>query len=72
MKDLIITFENDDKEVVKKEYSRLFDFTDKIEIGKTGIPMSDCKNVIAIFFEKKLEHFDTIDDLYKHCVSIMK
>lgn len=72
MKDLIITYENGDEKILKKEYDHIYDFTEEIESDKGGIPMLDYKNVTAVFFEKTSKHFDTIDDLYKHCVSIMK
>lgn len=72
MKDLIITYENDDKTILKREYEHIYDFTEEMESDEIGIPMLDYKNVTAVFFEKNSKYFDTIDDLYKHCVSIMK
>ena len=72
MKDLIITYENGDEKILKKEYDHIYDFKEEIESDKSGIPMLDYKNVTAVFFEKTSKHFDTIDDLYKHRVSIMK
>lgn len=34
MKDLIITFQNENGEKVKREYERVFDFTEEIEGGR--------------------------------------
>lgn len=34
--------------------------------------MLDYENVTAQFFENRTENFSTIDDLYKHCMEIMK
>lgn len=34
--------------------------------------MLDYENVTAQFFENRIENFSTINDLYKHCMEIMK
>ncbi len=72
MKDLIITFQNENGEKVKREYERVFDFTEEIEGEGSDAPMLDYENVTAQFFENRTENFSTIDDLYKHCMEIMK
>ena len=50
------------------------DFTNAMESDNTDIPMMDYENVEADFFENPLhhKHFNTIADLYNHCVVIMK
>lgn len=72
MKDLIIRYENENGQVIKQEYDRIFYFTEAMESNKADIPMMDYKNVTATFFEKQTKNFNTIDDLYHHCVEIMK
>ena len=72
MKDLVISYENENSKVIKQEYNRIFDFTEEFENNKVDIPMLDYGNVTATFFEKRTKNFDTIDDLYHHCVEIMK
>ena len=72
MKDLIIRYENESGQVIKQEYDRIFYFTEAMESNKADIPMMDYKNVTAIFFEKREKEFDTIADMYQHCIEIMK
>ena len=72
MKDLVISYENENSQVIKQEYNRIFDFTEELENNKVDIPMLDYGNVTATFFEKRTKNFDTINDLYHHCVEIMK
>ena len=48
----------------------IFDFTDEIE--DTNLPMSAQRNISATFFENRTEKFNTMDDLYRHCVAILK
>ena len=50
------------------------DFTSAMESDDKDIPIMDCENVEADFFENPLhhKHFNTIADLYNHCVVIMK
>lgn len=72
MKDLIVNYENENGQMIKQEYDRIFDFTEEMESNKADIPMLDYGNVTATFFEKRTKNFDTIDDLYHHCVEIMK
>ena len=72
MKDLIITYQNENEETIRREYDKIFDFTEEIEGNGFNAPMLDYENVTAKFFENRIESFNTIDDLYKHCVKIMK
>lgn len=73
MKDLMISYDNDNGERVHKVYDHIFDFTDAIELNNTDIPLMNYKNVDAYFFENPLSHshFNTIEDLYYHCKLIM-
>lgn len=72
MKDLTISYENENGQVIRQEYDRIFDFTEELESDNLDIPMLDYGNVTATFFEKRTKNFDTIDDLYHYCVEIMK
>ena len=72
MKDLTISYENENGQVIRQEYDRIFDFTEELESDNLDIPMLDYGNVTATFFEKRTKNFDTIDDLYHDCVEIMK
>lgn len=72
MKDLIITYQNENEKTIRREYDKIFDFTEEIEGNGFNAPMLDYENVTAKFFENRIESFNTIDDLYKHCVKIMK
>lgn len=72
MKNLIISFKNENGETTKREYDKIFDFTEEIDGDGFNAPMLDYKNVTAKFFENRTESFNTIDDLYKHCIAIME
>lgn len=69
MKDLIITYTSENK-VIKQEYDHIFDFTDEIEDTNISVPTQ--RNITATFFENRTEKFNTMDDLYRHCVAILK
>lgn len=69
MKDLIITYTSENK-AIKKEYDHIFDFTDEIEDTNISVPTQ--RNITATFFENRTEKFNTMDDLYRHCVAILK
>ncbi len=73
MKDLKIVYDNENGECIDREYDRIMDFIEEIESDNIDIPMLDYKNVIAIFFENPLndKYFDTIEELLKHCKSIV-
>ena len=74
MKDLMISYDNKNGERIHKVYDRIFDFTDAIEQSNPDAPANCCSNVTAYFFENPLtrQEFNTIDDLYYHCIAIMK
>ena len=75
MKDLRISYDNENGQRIKTEYDTLMDFIDTIDSeDNIDIPMLDYKNVEADFFENPLlhKHFDTIEDLYTHCTEITK
>ena len=58
---------------VTKEYGTIMDFTDAVENGDYCKKVLSCGNVAARFFENPLldQHLETVEDLYKHCISIM-
>jgi len=74
MKDLIITFRNENGETIKKTmYDRVFDFTEEIEENGFKAPSRlKYKSLTAQFFENRTKNFTTIGELYKHCIAIMK
>jgi hypothetical protein len=74
MKDLKISYENDNGETIKAEYNTIMDFIDTMNSNNIDIPMLDYGNVEAMFFENKLivKRFGTIDDLLNHCIEITK
>lgn len=74
MKDLMISYDNENGERIHKVYDHIFDFTDALESDDVDVPMIDYQNVDAYFFENPLNHnhFDTIQDLYYHCKLIME
>lgn len=74
MKDLRISYDNENGQRINTEYDTIMDFTDTVESDNVDVHMMDYENVEADFFENPLyhKHFDTIADLYNHCVSIMK
>lgn len=74
MKDLKISYINENGEETTKEYDTIMSFTDGIESGEADIPSKECKNVSAIFFENKFytKNFSSIEELYNHCKAIMK
>ena len=74
MKDLIISYDNENGEKINAEYDTIMDFIDTMESDNIDIPMLDYENVEADFFENPLhqKHFDMIDDLYNYCKMIIK
>ena len=75
MKDLKISYDNENGQRIYAEYNTIMDFIDTIDSEENiDIPMLDYGNVEAIFFENALIHkqFDTIEDLYNHCQEITK
>lgn len=74
MKDLMISYDDNNGERINKAYEHMFDFTDALDLKYPGAPKMDCQNVDAVFFENPLnrKHFNTIEELYCHCKLIMK
>ena len=75
MKDLRISYDNENGQRIKAEYDTLMDFINTIDSeDNIDIPMLDYEKVEADFFENPLLHkyFNTIEELYKHCVEITK
>lgn len=73
MRDLKISYDNENGQRINMEYDTIMDFVDAIDSDNIDIPMLDYVNVEADFFENSLfhKHFDTIEDLYNHCKSIL-
>ncbi len=59
---------------VTEKYSTLVNFTDAVENGAYPKQFLSYGEVDATFFENPLldKHFETVEALYKHCVSIMR
>jgi len=76
MKDLKISYDNENEERITTEYNTIMDFIDlmTLESVNTDIPMLDYKNVEAVFFENELNtrYFKTIEDLLHHCIAIVR
>lgn len=74
MKDLRISYDNENGQRINAEYNTIMDFIDVMDSGEIDIPMLDYQNVEADFFENPLlhKHFDTIEELYNHCTEIIK
>lgn len=74
MKDLKISYDNENGQRINMEYDTIMDFVDSIDSDNIDIPMLDYVNVEADFFENPLlhKHFETIEDLYNHCKSILQ
>ena len=68
MKDLKITYTNENDVRIVREYNTIMDFIDEMESDNYDIPMMDYTDVEAVFFENRLldKHFDTIAHTYKH------
>lgn len=73
MKDLIISYTNENDKVIEREYTTIMEFLDLMESGNVDIPMLDYTNVNAMFFENELnkKRFDTISKLVDHCKLII-
>ena len=74
MKDLKISYDNENGQRINMEYDTIMDFVNTIDSDNIDIPMLDYENVEADFFENPLlhKHFDIIEDLYNHCKSILQ
>ena len=74
MKDLRVSYDNENGQRINAEYNTIMDFIDVMDSDEIDIPMLDCGNVEATFFENALQHkhFNTIEELYNHCVEITR
>ena len=74
MKDLRILYTNKKGTRIFEEYDTIMDFTDPIQNGEQDINSLDGHDVFAEFFENSTPHryFDTLQELYTHCINIMK
>lgn len=73
MIDLCFNYATKNSGNVTKEFDTIMDFTDAIESGDISKDILNGINVEAIFFENPLtkKHFDTVHELYNHCINIM-
>ena len=74
MIDLRFSYINKNNERVTECYSRIFDFTDSVESGISDASVLEGHDVEVVFFENSLftKSFQTVKELYDHCVKIMK
>ena len=74
MKDLKISYKNENDDTISREYDTIMDFIDEMESDSDDIPMLDYTDVHAMFFENELNQkdFDTVEDLLNHCKMIIK
>ena len=74
MKDLIISYDNENGERIERKYDTIMDFLDEVESDNADIPMLDYTNVSATFFENPLntKECETIADLVTHCKNIIR
>lgn len=73
MKDLIFTYDMPNGERQCRKYSCIFNFTDAYQWYQGNHPIEKATNINACFFENPLntKHFNTVKELYEHCVAIM-
>lgn len=73
MIDLRFSYTTKNSGNVTEEFDTIMAFTDAIESGDISKDILNGTNVEAIFFENPLskKHFDTVQELYEHCISIM-
>ena len=74
MKDLKISYKNENDDTISREYDTIMDFIDEMESDSDDIPMLDYTDVHAMFFENELNQkdFDTVEDLLNHCKMIIR
>ena len=74
MKDLKISYKNENDVVVKREYDTIMDFIDEMESNSIDVPMLDYTNVTYTLFENELNSgkFNTIANLLEHCKRIIR
>ena len=74
MKDLVISYENENGERIYMGYNTINDFLDEMESDEIDIPMMNYANVVTRFFDNpKLDKvFPSINDLWKYCRMIVQ
>ena len=74
MKDLMIRYENTSGKKIYVEYDTIMGFIDDVDSDRPSIPMHDCENIAADFFENPLLHkrFKNITELIEHCKKIVR
>ena len=74
MKDLKISYKNENDVVGKREYDTIMDFIDEMESDSIDVPMLDYTNVTYTLFENALNsgQFNTIAELLEHCKRIIR
>ena len=72
MMDLKISYNNENGQRITAQYETIMDFIDTMDSDEIDIPMFDYEDVDAVFFENELltKHFETIEELYEHCIRI--
>ena len=73
MKDLQISYTTQNGKCIHKSYDTIMDFTDSMELDSIDEDMLNSHNIHADFFENPLlsKHFDTMRELYNHCIDIL-
>lgn len=74
MIDLKFSYTNENNERITEEFDTIFDFTDRVESGEIDASVLNGSDVDAKFFENKhnTKSFQSVKELYEHCVEIMK
>ncbi len=74
MKDLKFSYTDKIGKRITEEYDVIYDFTDRIESGEIDASVLNGSDVDAQFFENKhnTKSFQSVKELYDHCVEIMK
>ena len=73
MYDLVFTYNTPDGKYQCRKYPYIGNFTDAYQWYQGNHPLMDATNIDACFFENSLntKHFDSIQELYEHCLMIM-
>lgn len=74
LKDLRFYYTNGNNERVVEEYRTIMDFTDRVESGEIDASVMSGSDVHAFFFENEhnTKWFQSVKELYDHCVNITK
>lgn len=72
MMDLVLKYRDINNQFIQIQYKTLMQFIDNYEKDKTEIKPASI--IEATFFENKLNKgkFETLEELYNHCVEITK